>query len=128
MPDQKAPSRPYYRVDPNMDRYIPNEIPASARWWNFALSLVLIAWGSYGLWADDLLVPVGKRGYALHLHGSAAVVMFFALIAAVVNLLAVVFDHFDVRNNELTYRRIAFGTQIVGWTLFVSAVLVHFWS
>jgi hypothetical protein len=117
------PSRPYYQVDPNMDRHIPNHISASERWWNFGLSLLIIAWGSYGLWADDLIVPVSKRGNAIHLHGTAAVIMFCAMVAAALNLLMVIVDHIDIRNNELTYRRIAVCTQFVAWVLFVAAIL-----
>ena len=117
-------NRPYYQVDPNMDRYIPNHIPAGERWWNVGLSLLILAWGSYGIWADDLIVPT-KRGNGLHLHGAAAVLMFCAMVASVLNLLSVVVDHFDVRNNEITYRRMAFGTQLVGWALFAAAIVTH---
>ena len=60
MAAQPDPSRPYYRVDPNMDRYIPNHIPAGERWMYFALSVFIICWGAYGLWADDLIVPISK--------------------------------------------------------------------
>jgi hypothetical protein len=121
------PNRPYYQVDPNMDRYIPNHIPAGARWWYVGLSLLLIAWGSHGLWTDDLIVPVSKRGATIHLQGIAAVIMFCAIVAAALNLLAVVIDHFDIRNNELAYRRFAFGTQLLGWALFASAIVAHVW-
>ena len=119
------PRRPYYRVDPNMDRYIPNHIPTSERWLYFALSVFIICWGAYGLWEDDLIVPVSKRGDAMHFSGTSAVIMFCAMVAAVLNLLAIIFDHFDVRNNELTYRRIAFGTQVLGALLFAVAIGVR---
>lgn len=121
------PKRPYYRVDPHMDRYIPNEVPASTRWWRLVLSVLILAWGSYGLWADTLIVPVSKRGDVLHLRGAAAVVMFCAMVAAVLNLLAVIVDHFDERNNELTYRRIESFTRVVGVLLCVAAILLHLW-
>lgn len=75
---------------------------------------------------NDLIVPVNKRGPALHLQGAAAVVMFCALLAATANLLSVVLDHFDIRNNELSYRRFAFFTQTLGWLLFAAALVVHF--
>ena len=48
--------------------------------------------------------------------------MFCAVVAAVLNLLTIIIDHFDIRNNELTYRRIAFGTQVVGFVLFAVAI------
>jgi hypothetical protein len=108
-----------------MDRYIPNQIPLNERWWNFGLSVAILAWGSYGLGIDNLIVPVGRRGEAFNFHGSAAFIMFGAMVAAALNLLAVIFDHFDVRNNELAYRRIAFFTQAIGWVLSAAAVVVH---
>jgi hypothetical protein len=107
-----------------MDRYIPNHIPRSVRWVNVGLSLFILAWGSYGVWADDLMVPT-KRGNAIHLHGVAALIMFFAMLASVLNLLSVIADHFDIRNNEVTYRRIALWTQLLGWALFVTAIVVQ---
>jgi hypothetical protein len=110
-----------------MDRYIPNHIPASERWLYFGLSLLILTWGSYGLWVDDLIVPIGKRGRSMHFHGTAAVVMFCAMVAAILSLLAIVIDHFDLRNNELTYRRFAFFTQLVGCVLFVSAIVIQAW-
>ena len=121
------PRRPYYRVDPNMDRYIPNQFSTGQLFMHIDLSLLLLLWGGFGLWADDLVVPVSKRGAALHLHGAAAVVMFCAMLAATANLLSVVLDHFDIRNNELSYRRVAFFSQAVGWLLFAAALVVHFW-
>ena len=122
------PSRPYYKVDPKMDRYIPNQFSAGELWGHVALSLLLLCWGGVGLWTNDLVVPISKRGAALHLQGPAAIVMFCALVAATVNLLSVVLDHFDIRNNELSYRRFAFFTQALGWLLFGAALVVHFAS
>ncbi|MCZ8159125.1 MAG: hypothetical protein ACK5V0_13030 [Alphaproteobacteria bacterium] len=120
------PHRPYYRVDPKMDRYIPNQFSAGQLRSHVGLSLLLLGWGTFGLWTDDLVVPVSKRGAALHLQGAAALVMFCAMIAATLNLLSVILDHFDIRNNVLSYRRAAFFTQALGWLLFVAALLVHF--
>jgi hypothetical protein len=122
------PNRPYYQVDPKMDRYIPNQFGAGQLWSHVGLSLLLLCWGGFGLWTNDLIVPVSKRGAALHLQGTAAVIMFCALVAATVNLLSVVLDHFDIRNNELSYRRLAFFTQALGWLLFAAALVVHFVS
>jgi hypothetical protein len=126
MSTEPSKDRPYYNVDPNLDRYIPNEIPASERWWNVFLSLAILAWGSYGIWADDLVVPTKRNG--VHLQGIAALIMFGAMVAAALNLLSVVVDHFDLRNNELSYRRIAFGSQLIGWLLFGLAMAVHIFS
>ncbi len=111
-----------------MDRYIPNQFSAGELWGHVALSLLLLCWGGYGLWTNDLVVPISKRGAALHLQGAAAVVMFCALVAATANLFSVVLDHFDIRNNELSYRRFAFFTQALGWLFFGAALIVHFGS
>jgi len=123
MTEPSSQRRPYYNVDPNMDRYIPNHIPAGERWTNVGLSILFLAWGAYGLWFDDLFIPSRRGG--IHLHGSAALIMFLALVSAVLNLLIVIADHFDIRNNELTYRRAAFATQAVGWLLSVVAIGVE---
>lgn len=120
----RSDPRPYYKVDPNLDRYIPNEIPAGERLWNFGLSLLIIGWGSYGIWADDLIVPT-KRGNGIHLHGTAAMIMFAAMVVAALNFFSVVVDHYDLRNNELNYRRFAFATQALAWLLVVLAMVVH---
>lgn len=127
MSEPSIKDRPYYKVDPNIDRYIPNEISSCERWSNALLSLAILAWGSYGIWADDLIVPT-KRGNGLHLHGTAALLMFGAMVAAAMNFLSVVVDHFDLRNNELSYRRFAFASQIIGWILFGMAIATHILS
>ena len=49
MPNNPPDQRPYYRVDPNLDRYIPNHISSEERIGNVLLSLLLIAYGTYGL-------------------------------------------------------------------------------
>ena len=125
MAARQDPRRPYYQVDPNMDRYIPNHIPATERWVYLGLSVFIIGWGAYGLWTDDLIVPISRRGDAIHLHGNSALIMFCAMAAAALNLLAIIIDHFDIRNNELTYRRVAFGTQVVSTVLFVVSICVR---
>jgi len=86
-----------------------------------------MGWGSFGIWVDDLIVPL-RRGNSLHLRGTAAMIMFAAMVAAALSFLSVVIDHYDLRNNELGYRRFAFATQALGWLLFVVAMVVHFFQ
>lgn len=57
MTAKSDPRRPYYQVDPNMDRYIFKHMPASERWWNLGVSLLNLGWGSFDHWANDLIVP-----------------------------------------------------------------------
>lgn len=93
--------------------------------WNTVLSAILLAYGMYGLSVDDLYLP-GKRGPGIHLHGFPAWVMFAAMFCACANMISVVIDHYDVRNNETNYRSFARATQIVGWILFVLSLVLSF--
>jgi hypothetical protein len=99
-----------------MPVYISNHIPVSVRRWNLILSAVLLAYGGIGIWIDDLYIPGRTRG--VHLHDVPARVMYAAMICAALNLLSVVIDHYDIRNNETNYRLFARITQVLGWILF----------
>src|SRR4051812_48569937 len=104
-----------------MSQYSPNRIPASTRAWNAVLSIVLIVYGAYGLYVDDLFIP-SKRG-GLYFHQEAAWVMYAAMICAALNLLSIVVDHYDERDNENNYRLFAKVTQIAGWIFFATAII-----
>jgi hypothetical protein len=120
-PAVKDPSN--VRVDEQGALYSPNHIPRGERVTNVLLSTALLAYGTFGLWIDDLYLP-GKRTSGIHLHGVPAKVMYLAMLFACANLLAVVVDHYDRRNNEHSYRRVAKLTQIGGWTTFVLALVL----
>lgn len=120
-PAVKDPSN--VRVDERGALYSPNHIPRGERIKNVLLSTALLAYGTFGLWIDDLYLP-GKRSSGIHLHGYPAKVMYLAMLFACANLLAVVVDHCDQRNNEHSYRRMAKLTQIAGWTTFVLALVL----
>ena len=54
--------------------------------------------------------------------------MYGAMICAALVLMSVVVDHYDRRNNEGQYRTFARIFQILGWTLFATALMVKlFW-
>lgn len=120
-PAVKDPS--HVRVDEQGALYSPNHIPRGERVTNVLLSMALLAYGTFGLWIDDLYLP-GKRTSGIHLHGLPAKAMYLAMLFACANLLAVVVDHYDRRNNEHRYRRVAQLTQIGGWTTFVLALVL----
>lgn len=103
--------------------YTPNHIPKSARILNVVLSTILLIYGGFGVWADDLFLP-GRATSGVHLHGEPAWIMYAAMIVASFNLLSVVVDHYDRRNNETNYRQFARITQVGGWLLFGSALLL----
>ena len=101
----------------------PNHIPAGVRGWNIFLSIILLSYGTFGVLVDDLYIP-GRHTKGLHFHGEPAWIMYGAMICAVLNLLSVVVDHYDGRNNEVNYRRFAKVTQIAGWALFGTAFVL----
>ncbi len=94
--------------------YSPNHIPAKERVTNILFSIFLLAYGSYGLWINDLYTP-GKGGKGVHLHDVPAWVMYGAFICACLVMLSVVVDHYDKRNNETNYKKFADIFRVLGW-------------
>ena len=101
--------------------YTPNRIPSGERMVNTVFSAALLLYGAFGLAIDDLYIP-GKRGHGVHLHGSPAWIMYCAFIFASLNLMSVVIDHYDTRDNEINYKVFARVTQVLGWILFFAAL------
>lgn len=58
------------------------------------------------------------------MHGEPMWIMLGAFACAVANLLSIVIDHYDRRNNEINYRRFAKVTRILGWVLFGLAIVL----
>ena len=110
-----------------MEPHVPNRIPASQRFLDILYVLVIMAFGALGLFKGELLLP-GKRTSGpngMALHGVSAWVMYGAMLCAICVLLSSVVDHYDRRNNEATYRRFVQVGKICGWSLFVSALVLH---
>ena len=103
-------------------RYLPNQIPLHDRLTYLGLSLLLLAYGTYGVWANDLYVP-GRRSRGVHLHDRPAWVMYGAIMCACAVMLSVVLDHYDRRNNERGYRAFANAFTAIGWTCFGLSLL-----
>lgn len=74
---------------------------------NIIGSIFFVAYGAYGVWSNDLHLAFGRRSPGIHLHDIAAWLMFAASICGCVVLLTVVVDHYDQRNNETNYKKIA---------------------
>jgi Kef-type K+ transport system membrane component KefB len=95
----------------------PNHISTATRMVYVVGSGVLLAYAGYGLHIDDLYIP-GKRSGGIHLSGLPAWLMACAMAFAAANLLSVVVDHYDRRNNEIRYAHFAAICEWVGWSLF----------
>ncbi|MNQ50928.1 hypothetical protein D3C85_648880 [compost metagenome] len=100
--------------------YVPNTVPFKVRLWNVTLSVVLLAYGTFGVVTDHFVVP-GKRG-SIVLYGYPAWIMYGALLCLVANLAAAVIDHYDTRNNEGRYTRFEAISRKTGWVLFFLAL------
>ena len=105
-----------------METYTPNRIPTGTRVANLLFSSVLIAYGGWGLYVDDLYVP-GKRGPGIHFHGGPAWVLYAAFLCAAASMLSVVIDHYDTRNDERSYHVFSKVAVAAGWTLFLLALV-----
>jgi len=104
-------------------RYIPNHISPGDRFKYLAFSLLLTAYGSYGIWVNDLYIP-GKRSRGIHLHDVPAWVMYGAIICACIVMLSIIADHYDQRDNETHYRAFANAGKYIGWSLFGVSLLM----
>jgi len=107
-----------------MDIYAPNHIPCKTRVVNILMSAFLIIYGTVGIYRDDIYYP-GRQGRpGIHFQGGPAWILYAAMICATLNLLSVVADHYDERNNETNYRFFAKVTGSLGWILVVVAIVL----
>lgn len=102
---------------------VPNRIDPGTRVLYVVLSSCLLLYGTAGIVADAIYVP-GKRTTGTDFHGEPAWILYAAMVCASANMLSVVVDHYDTRDNEVNYRRFATVTQWLGWGLFVLALVL----
>lgn len=114
------PPEPAYDSEGN---YIPNEVPGKDRIANACLSLIIIIYGGYGLYINQLWLPLARR-VSIILTDFAAVLMFVAIVSASVVMIIEVVDHYDKRDNEHAYYRLAVYFKYFGYITFAVAVLV----
>ena len=107
--------------------HTPNHIPKSERFLNSLYAVVIIVLGTIGLTTGELLIP-GKRSSGpngIALQGASAWLMYAAMVCACAVLLSVLADHYDRRNNEISYRRFAQIGKILGWSLFFLSLALY---
>jgi uncharacterized membrane protein len=89
---------------------------------------LIIAYTIASLVSDDFYVWLPSRrgrSVSVHLYGSAAWLAAAAAMAAASNLLSVVVDHYDKRNNETNYRAYARWSLVLAVTLLMLAFVAH---
>ena len=82
--------------------FIPNNIPKKEIVKRILTSALLLLYGGYGVATDSLHMPA--RGDTVELYGISAWLMYMSFMFASLNLLTVVLDHYDRRDNESIYR------------------------
>ncbi|MEO6155639.1 MAG: hypothetical protein ABIP16_07925 [Thermomonas sp.] len=110
------------------NNYNPNQIPRTEQFINILYAAFIIALGVIGLMTGNLLLPgkrIGPGSGGLSLHGLTAWFMGAAMVCACVVLLSTVVDHYDRRDNEVNYQRIARVGKVLGWSLFAIALALH---
>jgi hypothetical protein len=110
-------------VSRSVDASKPRSISAGERVWHVAAALLLLAYGGAGLYYDDIYIP-GKHSRGVHLHGTAAWVMFGAFVCSALNLISILADHLDESEGERMYHVFARATQVAGWVLFAGAIIL----
>ena len=116
-----APLEPPTGEESPLQAHTPNHISLDKRAAYLMISSLIIAYAVASLIRDDFYIWLpSRRGQALseNLRGSAAWLAAAAAFAAASNLLAVVVDHYDKRNNETNYRAYA------KWSLGLAAALL----
>jgi len=115
-------------IDRQQEKYTPNHVSLDTRAFYLFASSLIIAYAVASLIRDDFYIWLpSRRGRDIseHLHGSAAWLAAAAAFAAASNLLAVVVDHYDKRNNETNYRAYAKWSLLLAAALLVLAFVAH---
>jgi len=101
--------------------YIPNEISREDLTTNIVLSLILLGYGGYSLSIGQIWIPVKK--IVITLYGTPLLIMLASIVCAIILMLTLVADHYDKRDNEMTYYKVASSIRALGITLFVLALI-----
>ena len=106
-----------------MAKYKPNFVPLGVRILNGVLASILIGYGTWGLYVNDLPLP-DKRGRVLHLSDEPLWIMYSALICGALVYLSEIVDHYDKRNNERAYKAFTKYISWLGWYLFATTLIL----
>lgn len=103
--------------------FVPNTFSRLDLYFSAVTFFVLVSWGGFGIWSDDLAMPA-RRG-TLHLHGLSAWLMYAAWLLAAISFASIIIDHYDKRNNENRYKRIQLQVTLAAWVLFFASLATN---
>lgn len=104
--------------------YVPNVLPLKKRITETLVTLLVLVYCGYSLWRDALFLPNISRSQSsgissFTLHGVEAWLVSGALVFGVLQFSVQVIDHYDKRNNEALYEKIAQLCQMLMWVCLV---------
>lgn len=104
--------------------YKPNKIPLEERIASVLISMFVLLYGTIGVMVDDIFIPGKRAGQGSHYHGLLAWILYASFLFAIANMMSIVVDHFDKRDNEKNYHRFASVTKTIGGILFLIAIVL----
>ena len=104
----------------------PNSVPLVRRITYLVISPLLMIYGAYGLYIDDVFVP-GKSTPGVHFHGLLAWMVVIAMFCMVVGMLSEVVDHYDTRSNERKYKIFADTMLVLSYFFFLIPTVLSAW-
>lgn len=105
------------------NKHFANHIPSSERVVYIILSGIIVSYGTAGILHDDIYLP-GKRGRGTHFHGEPAWLLYLSFLFLAMNLLSIVIDHYDKRNNQTNYKKFARITEGLAFVFFLLALVL----
>lgn len=104
--------------------YVPNQVSIFSRVLYATIAIALLAYGSYGLYVDDIYLP-SKHGSGQHLHGIQARLIYGVMLCLCIHLFSSVVDHYDRRDNERYYRLVAKWSAYLGLVVFFIGMFIE---
>ena len=116
-------------------KYKPNSVPLDDRIKLSIISILIIGYGSYGLYKNDILIAfrTGRRFHrgpmlGNHFHNFSAWLVFIAIVCVAGSMIITIADHYDKRDNEIKYKQFARTAVIAGVAIFVLAFIIGIYT
>lgn len=106
-------------------KHFPNRIRRNVRVSNALMGAYLLAWGGSGLYSSRLVLGVRRNVVIAVLWNGPAWLMAAAMICGAMVMLSVLVDHYDLRDNEGSYRAFRWVLVRLGWCLFAASLVSH---
>lgn len=113
--------------------YIPNKVSLLVRMKNLIFSIILLVYGTIGLFAQKIYIPMPskysyRRDNGFWFYDEAAILIVGAFFCGILVMISVIVDHYDKRNNENKYRKFSSFFKILGYGLLSVAVITQIYQ